>query len=78
MPAYILDAPDQTIALKNQARLSIVMNRDDIITAAVIAWLVMVFVMYHFQYIGLARTFLAVYAARYIPFLTPLIARFVS
>lgn len=51
------------------------MKKQTIIDRMIIAWIVFVFLAYHSRYLWLARTFLDVYAARYMPFLLPILSR---
>jgi len=50
------------------------MDNQELIDIAIIAWIVIVFVFYHLQYIKLSHTFLNVYASRYAPFLVPILS----
>lgn len=50
------------------------MDRQDLLDICIIAWIVTVFLIYHYQYLSLARIFIEVYANRYMPGLAPMIA----
>lgn len=53
------------------------MDKQDVIDILIVAWITMIFLAYHYQYLSLAKTFMSVYADRYVPGLAPLLARLI-
>ncbi|MEK6960535.1 MAG: hypothetical protein AABX47_05140 [Nanoarchaeota archaeon] len=53
------------------------MDKQDVIDICIIAWIAIIFIAYHYQYLALAKTFIAVYADRYMPGLAPILSRLI-
>jgi len=53
------------------------MDKQDAIDICIIAWITLIFLAYHYQYLSLARTFIEVYSNRYVPGIAPILSRMI-